>query len=161
MIRELRLIAEYLLCLWFLSQCSSWILRPHTNKRLWFMDIEVVGDKVPAGCGHRAFYHFPDMGYEVIFIACIAASNGVNLSVGYRKAHDEWLSSMPDVFKLPAFHFSWCHWQSRVFAFESLYPSHFIDAHYDFTFLSQINGLLIQWIDIVYLFVELIVRSRC
>ena len=51
------------------------------------MDIEVVGDKVPAGCGHRAFYHFPDMGYEVIFIACIAASNGVNLSVGYRKAH--------------------------------------------------------------------------
>ena len=53
------------------------------------MDIEVVGDKVPAGCGHRAFYHFPDMGYEVIFIACIAASNGVNLSVGYRKAHDK------------------------------------------------------------------------
>jgi len=29
------------------------------------------------------------MGYEVIFIARIAARNGVNLSLGYRKAHDE------------------------------------------------------------------------
>jgi len=36
------------------------------------MDIEIVGDKVPAGCGKRAFNYILDMRYEVILIARIA-----------------------------------------------------------------------------------------
>ncbi len=91
---------------------------------------------------------------KILLVACLAGSTRNQFTMCNIEIEDKRQRAMPDILEFAPLDFTWAHRQARMFAFQSLYTGHFIQAFSALSLFCSFRRLFIDFVDVGNFFVK-------
>ena len=99
--------------------------------------------------------------HKIFFVAGLVGCAGHQFSQCHIKIAGKRQSAMPDIFELTPLYFTWLHRQPRMFAFQCLYPGHFIQTFRALSLLCPFRCLFVGIVNINNFFIKTCFIGGC